>query len=141
MRAASQPMPRIRVLCVDDLPDVTAVMRMLIDAEADMECVGRLASANDLVEQVRALKTDVLLLDATIPGEAPFRAMSDLSRACPQTKTIIFSGHDHRAFIDEAMDAGACGVVSKDDSPQAIVQAVRAVAAGNTYFPNAVRTT
>src|SRR5687767_2661687 len=88
---------RIRVLCVDDMADVTAVMRLVIEAEVEikMECVGCLSSADHLVDEVdRIGGADVVLLDATMPGQNPFEAMSALARKFPQTRTIIFSGHN-----------------------------------------------
>lgn len=138
MQAHPAPPARpIRVLCVDDLPDVTAVIRLLIEMEPDMECVGCLVSANELVEKVHDLKADVVLLDSTIPGagKTPFEVMSELSRESPHVKIIIHSGHDDQAFIDRAMDAGAWGFVGKGVQPDVIMRAVREVAAGNTFFP------
>lgn len=126
---------RIRVLCVDDVADVTKVLQLLIDMEPDMECVGCLALADDMVDRARDLKADVVLLDATIPsGKSPFEVMSELSSRSPQVKTIIFSGYTGQAFMDRANAAGAWGCVSKNDPPQEVLQAVREVAAGNTYF-------
>ncbi len=135
MESATMAAEPIRVVCVDDLPDVTAVLQLIIGAEAKMRCVGCLASANDLVAEVRRTHADVLLLDATMPGRNAFQAMSELARECPRTRTIIFSGYDDPAFVDRAVQAGAWGCVSKDATPQTIVRALREVAAGRTFFP------
>ncbi len=138
-----------RVLCVDDSSDMTEAMRMVIDAEPMMECVGCLACADDLVEQVRRLRPAtttpphaplpplVVLLDATMPGKSPLKAMSEMAAEFPEVRTIIYSGHDDAAFVDRAMNAGARGCVSKKDDPETIVRAVRAVAAGKGWWPRA----
>src|SRR5688572_8240221 len=89
---ASIPEHRTRVLCVDDLPDITALIRLIIDAEGTMQCVGCLESANHLVDEVRRLGgVDVVLLDATMPGRDAFEAMSELAREFPQTRALIYS--------------------------------------------------
>lgn len=135
------PPATIRVLCVDDNRALTEVLRRVIDAQPDLRCVGCLASANDLLAEVRRLCTSpaqtppdsatplVIILDATMPGKDPLEAVGELAAAFPQARTIIYSGHDDRWFIDRAIDAGAWGCVSKSDDPAAVTRAVRKVAA------------
>ncbi|MDZ4858120.1 MAG: response regulator transcription factor [Candidatus Hydrogenedentes bacterium] len=124
-----------RVLCVDDHRDIRTVLRMVIDAEQDMQCVGCLASADTLVDEARRTQADVVLLDATMPGKDPFEAMGELFADSPQTRTIIFSAWDDAEIIQRAIDAGAQGWVCKTDDPTMIVRATREVAAGETFFP------
>ena len=126
--------PQVRVLCVDDLIQVREVLRVLVDREPDLECVGCKESADNLVNEARNLNADIVLLDATMPGCDPFGAMSELSRELPNVRTIVVSGRDDGAFIDRAMEAGAWGCVSKYDPPEAIVRAVREVAAGKVVL-------
>lgn len=124
--------PLTRVLCVDDNADMTAALRMIIGCERSMVCVGCLGSTDDLIREVQRYdpRPDVLILDATMPGMDPFAAMKELSVACPETRAIIYSGYDDQAFVNRAVDAGAWGCVSKNDEPEAILRAVREVAAG-----------
>jgi DNA-binding NarL/FixJ family response regulator len=126
-----------RVLCVDDIPDVADAIRLIIDSDPSMQCVGCLRSANDLVAKVRGRnpRPDVVVLDATMPGRDPIDAMRDLAAECPSARTIIFSAHDDPGFIDRARSAGAWGCVSKDAEPRELVRAVREVAAGRTAWP------
>jgi DNA-binding NarL/FixJ family response regulator len=125
-----------RVLCVDDNHDMTAVMRMVIDAEPGMQCVGCLGSADKLRDEVRRLHAPpqghaplVILLDATMPGKSPFLAMTEVAAEFPDARTIIYSGHDDPAFIERALEAGAWDCISKRDDPEAIVRAVKEVVA------------
>lgn len=126
-----------RVLCVDDFPDSTTTMRLSIESDPTMRCVGCLASADHLLEWVRrhALSPDVVLLDASMPGKNPLEALRELDAAFPHIRTIILSGHDDAAFIDRVFAAGAWGYVSKGDEPDTVLQAVREVAKGNVWRP------
>src|SRR3954462_12159944 len=85
--------PPTRVLCVDDNHDVTEVMRMVIDTEPRIECVGCLGSADRLIEKVPSLSPppDVVLLDATMPGRSPLTVMSELAAEFPVIRTIVYS--------------------------------------------------
>lgn len=113
-----------RVLCVDDSPDITGVLRYVISADPTMECVGCLHSAKELREQVVQLRPDVLLLDATMPGEDPIEEMRALVREFPDVKAIVYSGHDGPEFTRRVMDAGAWGCVPKDGPPAAVLRAI-----------------
>ncbi|HEX8875878.1 MAG TPA: response regulator transcription factor [Phycisphaerales bacterium] len=131
MNNASTSPPIIRVLCVDDLVDVTAALRMIIGTDPSMLCVGCLSSANDLVAEIlgRQPRPDVVIVDASMPGRDPLSAIAELATRCPETSAIVFSGHDDEAFIDRATRAGAWSCVSKSSDPKAILQAVREVVA------------
>ena len=132
---ASQPPKVTRVLCVDDHRDIRRVLEMLIDAAADMQCVGCLGSADTLVEEVRRLQADVVLMDAIMPGKDPFVAVGELSAEHPDTGIIVFSAWDRdEVLIRRAKEAGARGWVSKDADPDTVLEALREVAAGGRYF-------
>ena len=133
--AAPAPAPPIRVLVVDDSPDITDVVCHFVDAEPTMECVGCLFSADDLLEEVRRLRPDVLVLDARMPGKDSLTAMTELSPEFSQLKTIFHSGFDDPDFIDLVIDAGAWGFVSKHHDPATLVRAIGEVAAGRIVFP------
>jgi DNA-binding NarL/FixJ family response regulator len=126
-----------RVLCVDDNSDITAVMRMVIETDAGLICVGCLASADRLISEVRGMNQQphVILLDATMPGTSPLDVMRDMAAEMPTIRTIVYSGHTDSAFIDRVMNLGAWGYVSKNDDPATILQAVHVVAAGSVWWP------
>jgi DNA-binding NarL/FixJ family response regulator len=137
---------KIRVLCVDDSHDITAVLKMILDAEPDMKCVGCLATADDLVAQALRVSTTpsnssptalVLILDATMPGKDPLKALRELAAALPWVRTIIYSGYHDKEFIRRAFAAGAHACISKSEDPAAITRAVREVAARSGSRPGA----
>jgi DNA-binding NarL/FixJ family response regulator len=125
----------MRVLCVDDHADMRGVMKMVIDCEPDMQCVGTLDSANQLIAEAMRVNATVILLDASMRGKDPFEAMAELAAQAPEIRTIIYSAHHDPAFIERARTSGAWGCVSKDGDPDVVVRAVRQVAAGTVFFP------
>ncbi len=125
----------IRVMVADDNPDIADVLAYVIGAEPAMECVGCLHSADHLAEEIRALRPDVLVLDATMPGRDPLTAVKELGPEFPEVRAIFYSGHDDREFIERVVDAGAWGFVSKRREAEAVLAAIRLVAAGKVVFP------
>jgi DNA-binding NarL/FixJ family response regulator len=131
----SRQTPPTRVLCVDDNSDMADMMRMMIDAEPMMQCVGCLSSADRLIETVRNLKPqpDVVLLDATMPGKDALEELRKMAVELPAVRTIVYSGHDDPEIVGRAYRAGAWACVSKRDEPDTVLRAVREVAAGRTW--------
>jgi DNA-binding NarL/FixJ family response regulator len=126
---------RVRVVCVDDNHDVVHMLGLVIDGEPDLQCVGSAQELEQLAETVRANAADVVVLDASMPGCDPIEAMRDLLTVCPDVRVVVYSGYDDAATIDRAIEAGACGYVSKDAPIEKLVGVVRGVAAGSFEFP------
>jgi len=124
----------IRVLCVDDVPDVIYLVEKVIKAEAGMVCVGCIDTAEGLAERAKALEAHVILLDATMPGKRPLEALRDLSASYPEAKTLMFSGLDDAGWKQRAQEAGAVGWVSKGADMATVLRAVREVAAGGQWW-------
>ena len=126
---------RVRVVCVDDNHDVVQMLELVLDAEPDLVCVAAAQEVEQLAETVRTKAAQVVVLDATMPGCDPIEAMRDLLTACPDVRVVVYSGFDDAASIDRAIEAGACGYVSKDAPIEKLVGVVRGVAAGSFEFP------
>ncbi|MGQ0612807.1 MAG: response regulator transcription factor [Planctomycetaceae bacterium] len=131
--AATAPVRRpeqVRVLCVDDHPFLYEGLRARLSLERDMLCVGHLASAHNLLAEVRRLEPGVILLDIEMPGPDPFEALGDLQRRHPGVRSIILSAYVRDHYVEAAISAGAWGYLSKGESPDAIVEAIRKVGEG-----------
>lgn len=128
----------IRVLCVDDHACVVEGLQAHLQTTRDIEFVGRLSSAEDLVAEARRTNAQVVILDIEMPGPDVFEVMEDLHRQLPTARTIILSAYVRDHYIDSAVTAGAWGYLSKNDEPDAIVDAIRKVAAGEFVFGPAV---
>ena len=123
----------IRVLIVDDHAVVRTGLRLLLDAEEDIEPVGEAGSARDAVFQARALKPDVILLDIVMPEQTGLDALPQLKHENPDTKVLVLSMQDEPRYVREAFAAGASGYVLKEAADNEVVAAVREVAGGGRY--------
>lgn len=127
------------VLCVDDNPHVADALRMLFSRGQWCRWLGWLPDATDLAERVKAVCPMIVLLDLDMPGPDPFEAIAEITAHCPETRTIIFSGHVRKDLIDRAIEAGVWGYVSKNDGEGVLVEAIRKILGGEFALGPEVR--
>src|SRR3954454_14847294 len=123
----------IRVLIVDDHAVFRAGLRMLIDAEDDLEAVGEAGTARDAVFQARALKPDVILMDVVMPDQSGLDVIPTLLHERSETKVLVLSMQDDPQYVRQAFAAGASGYVLKEAADTEVVSAIREVANGGSY--------
>lgn len=128
-RPATTTLTTIRVLVVDDIADIAEMIAQCIDREPDMASVGTLPSADGLARHIATMTPDVVLLDMSMPGADPMKALARLTKAqeCT-TRVILFSGHENDVVADAASKAGACGFLSKNAEVPVILNAIREAA-------------
>jgi DNA-binding NarL/FixJ family response regulator len=124
----------IRVLCVDDHPLLVEGIRARLEFEPNLELVGELTSADNLVAQAEKHAPDIVLMDVAMPGLDPFVAATELRRRLPETKTVFLSAHIRDHYVDAAFRAGAWGYLYKGDDMEDIVGALKRVAEGEYVF-------
>jgi two-component system response regulator NreC len=123
----------IRVLIVDDHAVVRSGLRLLLDAQDDIEVVGEAGNARDAVFEARATKPDVILMDVVMPGGSGIDATPQLLHEEPGARVLVLSMQDDPSYVRHAFEAGASGYVLKEAADAEVVAAVREVAAGNRY--------
>jgi len=123
----------IRVLVVDDHAVVRSGLRRVLDAEVDIETVAEANNAERAVFEALEHKPDVVLLDVVMPGKSGIEGMPALLQAVPEAKVLVLSMQDDPRYVREAFEAGASGYVLKEAADTEVVDAVRAVAAGERY--------
>jgi two-component system response regulator NreC len=123
----------IRTLVVDDHAVVRAGLRLLLEAEDDIEVVGEAGDARGAVFETRAQKPDVILLDVVMPGRSGLDAIPELMKESPESKILVLSMQDDAAYVREAFASGASGYVLKEAADAEVVGAVREVAEGRRY--------
>jgi DNA-binding NarL/FixJ family response regulator len=121
---------KLRILCVDDHAFLVDGLKARFSLEPDLDVIGRLSTAEQLVTQAMQLKPDVVLLDIEMPGPDPFEAADDLRRRCPDTKVVMLSAYVRDHYLSAALKAGVWGYFSKSDDPDSIVEGLRRVAKG-----------
>lgn len=127
-------MKTISVLIADDHHVVRAAVASFLAREADIEVVAQVAEAGALLSEVRNRCPDVLLLDAHMPGQNVIETARTLCTDYPQMRILVLSAYDRREYVVGLLRAGASGYVLKDDTPEMLVSAVRAVAKGNEWL-------
>lgn len=126
----------IRILLVDDQALVRAGFRMILDAEPEMEVVGEASDGREAVDQVRALRPDVVLMDIRMPEldglEAARRILSGAEDDAP--KILMLTTFDLDEYVYEALRAGASGFLLKDTPPEQLVSAIHVIAEGEALL-------
>jgi two-component system response regulator NreC len=124
----------VRVVIADDHAMVRNGLRVLLDMEADLEVV---AEAGDVATTATALRDhapQVLVLDMHLGTDNALEAMPALSDASPGTRILVVTMQDDPAYARKALRAGASGYVLKEAPRSELIEAVRAVAGGETYL-------
>jgi DNA-binding NarL/FixJ family response regulator len=128
----------ITVVLADDHPLVRAGMRTTLSAQSDIALVGEAADGFEAQHLCRELQPDVLLLDLNMPGPRPVDTVAALRQLCPSVKVLILTAYDDDAYIRGLVGAGVAGYVLKDEAPETVVVAIRAVMQGGTWFSRPV---
>lgn len=126
-------MARIRVLIADDHTILRAGLRMLIEAQPDMEVIGEAADATETVNRARDLRSDVVLLDLSMPGATGQVTIERLVRLVPSPRVLVLTMHDDSAYLGTALEAGASGYIVKKAADVELLTAIRTVHRGGTY--------
>jgi two-component system, NarL family, response regulator NreC len=126
-------MAEIRVLIVDDHAVVRAGLRLLLDAEDDLEPVGEAGSGREAILEARSLRPDVILMDVVMPDGSGLDVLPTLLHERPETKILVLSMQDDPQYVRQAFAAGASGYVLKEAADTEVVAAIREVARGGRY--------
>ncbi|WP_241153944.1 response regulator [Nocardioides pantholopis] len=128
------PERQITILLVDDEALVRAGLRMILSTAPDLEVVGEAEDGTEVVERVRALHPDIVLMDIRMPHVDGLRALT-LVRALPDPpQVVILTTFDLDEHVYEALENGAAGFLLKDTPPHALIQSMRTVASGSAIL-------
>lgn len=124
----------ITIFLVDDHTIVREGLHTLLEAEADFKVLGGAANGRDAVQQVTRLCPDVVLMDISMPGLNGIEATRQIRQTCPASQIIILSMYATAEHAMRALQAGALGYVLKESAGVEVINAVRAVHAGQRYL-------
>ena len=124
----------IRVLLADDHPALRLGLRVLLERALDIELVGEAESGDAALELVETLQPDVAVLDCELPAMDGNEVAAAIRQRGWPVRVLALSAYDSERYVWGMLDAGAVGYLLKDEAPETIVAAVRAVARGEGYF-------
>jgi two-component system, NarL family, response regulator NreC len=129
-------MPRtgkIRLVVADDHAILRTGLRMLINAQPDMEVVGEAEDGIEAVQAIQKVNPDVVILDVTMPKSGGLDAIKHIAARNRSTRVLLLTMHEEPAYLRTALAAGAAGYVLKKSVDADLLSAIRAVSKGRTY--------
>jgi len=129
----------LRILLVDDHPIVRDPLAERLQREPGFDVVGQAGTADEAVSRVKECAPDIILMDIEMPGLNCFDAVRSITAIVPRARVIFLSSFVQDHFIDEALAVRASGYLSKDETPEAVISAIREVASGGAYYSARVR--
>jgi DNA-binding NarL/FixJ family response regulator len=128
----------IRVLLVDDQHLIRAGLRMLCEAEPDIEVVGEADNGRDAVSLTARLAPDVVVMDLRMPGVDGITATGRILADRPGVRVLVLTTFGDDDHLYPALTAGACGFLLKDAPPTELLEGIRRAAAGDSPFSQEV---
>ncbi|MCB0032145.1 MAG: response regulator transcription factor [Anaerolineales bacterium] len=124
----------IRVLIADDHTIVRTGVRMLLEAEPDMEVVAEALHGQQAIDLVEALQPDVVLMDISMPGMDGLTATRLITGNRPDTRILALTMHREDEYFFEMLEAGASGYIVKGADPAELLEAIRVVGQGQVFL-------
>ncbi len=125
---------QIRLVLVDDHPVVRRGIASCLAAHEHLVIVGEAGDGQEALQRIRELQPDLVLMDIDMPRMDGLAVTEVLHKELPQIKVLVFSMHSNTEYVLRILQSGARGYVLKDSSPEALVQAIESVQAGEAFF-------
>jgi DNA-binding NarL/FixJ family response regulator len=126
---------KIRILIADDHFIVRMGLTALVNMELDMEVIGEAANGAQAVDIFGKLNPDLVLMDLRMPVKDGIEATAEIRNKFPTARILMLTTYDGDEDIHKALQAGAQGYVLKNSTAEALIPALRAVAAGQQWIP------
>lgn len=128
----------IRLVIADDHTIVREGLKQLLAAAGDLEVVGEAQDGFEVMERVRALDFDLLLLDMSMPGKSGIELIRQVKAEKSRLRILVLSMHEEHQYAVRAIRAGASGYLTKESASRQLVEAIRKVASGGAFISSAV---
>jgi two-component system response regulator NreC len=125
---------KISLILADDHAVVRSGLRMLLEAQPDIEIVAEAESGRQAIDQVRAIRPDVVLMDIQMPDVNGIEATQRIKELAPETAVLVLTMHEDDQYFFEMLHAGASGYMPKRAAPDELVSAIRTVARGEIFL-------
>ena len=131
-------MKRIAVLLVEDHTIVRQGLRLLNEAEGDIQIVGEAKTGREAVQMARSIRPEVIVMDIAMPLLNGLQATRQILKDLPSTKVLILSAHSDPEYVDQVVKIGALGYLVKQSSGDVLAMAIRELQKGKTFFSPAI---
>jgi DNA-binding NarL/FixJ family response regulator len=128
----------IRLVLADDHTIVREGLKQLLGAAGDLQVVGEAQNGHEVIERIRALDFDVLLLDMSMPGKSGIELIRQVHAEKPKLRILVLSMHEEHQYAVRAIRAGAAGYLTKESASRQLVDAIRKVATGGAFISSEV---
>lgn len=125
---------KLRILLADDHETVREGLRMILNAQPDMQVVATAGDGREAVSQCERITPDVVIMDISMPGLNGLAATQQLMEKCPGAKVLTLTRHADNSYLQQLLRAGAAGYVLKQSRPAELLHAIRSVATGGKYL-------
>lgn len=125
---------KLRILIAEDHQTVREGIKLLVDAQPDMEVVGEAGDGEIAIRLAAELKPDLILMDISMPNMNGLKATRKLRSLFPDIKILTLTRHTDDGYLQQIIGAGSNGYVLKQSAPTELVIAIRAVGGGNAYL-------
>lgn len=131
-------MKKITVLLADDHNVVRQGLRLLLEAEQDIEVVGEAENGRQAVQLTLEHQPDVVVLDVAMPLLNGLEATRQITREAPRTKVLVLSSYSDDEYVQQLTEEGAAGYLIKQTAGNDLIKAIREACRGNAYFSPAI---
>lgn len=122
-----------RILLAEDHNTVREGIKMLVNAQPDMEVIGEAADGRAAISETRRLSPDLLVMDISMPEMNGLKATEKLREEFPDLKILTLTRHTDDGYLQQLVKAGVNGYVLKQSAPTELINAIRTVTSGRSY--------
>jgi two-component system, NarL family, response regulator NreC len=125
---------KLRILLAEDHQTVREGIKLLVNAQPDMEVVGEVSDGELAIKEALKLRPDLVVMDISMPNMNGLKATKKLRSVYPEIKILTLTRHTDDGYLQQLIGAGANGYVLKQSAPTDLITAIRTVGAGNAYL-------
>jgi two-component system, NarL family, response regulator NreC len=125
---------KLRIFLTEDHQTVREGIKLLVNAQPDMEVVGEAGDGEMALKEIERLMPDIVLMDISMPNMNGLKTTKRLKNLHPQIKILTLTRHTDDGYLQQLIGAGANGYVLKQSAPTELINAIRTVASGNAYL-------
>jgi DNA-binding NarL/FixJ family response regulator len=127
-----------RIVIADDHTIVREGLKQVLAAPGDLQVIAEAQNGSEVMQRVRELDFEVLLLDMSMPGKSGVELIKQVHNEKPKLRILVLSMHEEAQYAVRALKAGAAGYLTKESASDLLVAAIRKVAAGGAYITSVV---